>query len=181
MASGCIFPVSNTQRWYPSSTAVCVLGKVLQFSNSHANHSTTRHNYRVCYICPCPDFVLPPNLPPPMSHRLIMTNRFFFTLLLLASFSTLYGQKPVIQRADPTNWWVGMKKPELQILLYGKDLKGSMVRIDHPGVSIRQVHEVENPNYLFIDLHIAPDTKPGRIGIALSKEVKVEKAGKLVT
>lgn len=116
-----------------------------------------------------------------MSHRLIMPNRFFFTLLLLASFSALYAQKPSIQRADPTNWWVGMKNPELQILLYGKDLKGSRVRIDHQGVSIRQVHEVENPNYLFIDLHIAPETKPGRIGIALSKEVQVEKAGKMVT
>jgi glycosidase len=40
---------------------------------------------------------------------------------------------------------------------------------------------VENPNYLFLDLYIAPETQPGRIGIALSKEIQVQKGGKTVT
>ncbi|HAD15050.1 MAG TPA: hypothetical protein DCF33_21715, partial [Saprospirales bacterium] len=110
-----------------------------------------------------------------------MLTRIYFLLLFCTFYSALFAQKPSIQRADPTNWWVGMKNPEVQILLYGKNLKGSTVDINHPGVSIRQVYEVENPNYLFLDLYIAPETQPGRIGIALSKEIQVQKGGKTVT
>ena len=55
---------------------------------------------------------------------------------------------------DPSNWWVGMQNTALQLLVYGESLKGSGVRTDYPGVHIRQVYEVENPNYLIIDLDI---------------------------
>ena len=47
-----------------------------------------------------------------------------------------------------------MQNTALQLLVYGENLKGSGVRTDYPGVHIRQVYEVENPNYLIIDLDI---------------------------
>ncbi len=92
-------------------------------------------------------------------------------IFLCISGSLIVGiaQAPTIQRIDPTNWWVGMKNPDLQILIYGVNLKGSRVNIKYPGVTIKQVYEVENPNYLFVDLHIAPDTKAGMFNIELSK------------
>lgn len=95
---------------------------------------------------------------------------FCFLFVLIKGFS----QNPTIQRVDPTNWWVGMKNPNLQLLVYGKDLKGSKVAINYAGVTIRQVYEVENPNYLFIDLNIAPDTKAGKFSIELSKTVQIK-------
>ncbi|MCA0238319.1 MAG: cyclomaltodextrinase N-terminal domain-containing protein [Bacteroidetes bacterium] len=101
----------------------------------------------------------------------------FFCLALLH----ISAQNPAIQRIDPTNWWVGMKNPELQLLVYGKDLKGSAVQISYPGVVIRQVYEVENPNYLFVDLYIAPETQAGTFNLELSKTVQVKRGKKMVT
>lgn len=92
----------------------------------------------------------------------------------------LSAQNPSVQRIDPTNWWVGMKNPELQLLVYGKDLKGSSVSINYPGIRVLEVHEVENPNYLFVDLHIAPETKAGTFRIELSKVVPVKRGKKTV-
>ena len=73
-----------------------------------------------------------------------------------------------------------MKNPELQLLVYGKDLKGSSVSINYPGIRVLEVHEVENPNYLFVDLHIAPETKAGTFRIELSKVVPVKRGKKTV-
>jgi neopullulanase len=86
-------------------------------------------------------------------------------------FVHIQAQTPTIKRIDPTNWWVGMKNPNLQLLVYGANLKGSTVAINYPGVMIRQVNEVENPNYLFIDLEILPETKAGKFTIELTKMV----------
>lgn len=93
----------------------------------------------------------------------------------------LFSQNPEIQRVDPTNWWVGMKNPEIQLLVYGKNLKGSELKISYPGVTVRQVYEVENANYLFVDLYIAPETKAGKFDLELSKSASVQRGKKTVT
>ena len=92
-----------------------------------------------------------------------------------------YTQNPIIKRVDPTNWWVGMKNPNLQLLIYGKDIKGSKVAISYAGVSIEQVYEVENPNYLFVDLKIRPETKAGTFMIELSKIVQIKGKKDVIT
>jgi neopullulanase len=98
-----------------------------------------------------------------------------FLLALCLPTLFLLAQNPAIQRVDPANWWVGMKNTKLQLLVYGKNLKGSDVKINYPGVVVQQVHEVENANYLFIDLEIAPDTKAGKFDIEVSKSVAVKR------
>ncbi|MBC7774415.1 MAG: cyclomaltodextrinase N-terminal domain-containing protein [Phycisphaerae bacterium] len=100
----------------------------------------------------------------------------FFSFQLFANDLT-----PFIQRVDPANWWVGMKNPELQLLIYGKNLKGSDLKINYPGVTVRQVYEVENTNYLFVDLYIAPETKAGKFDIELSLTMGFRKGKKFVT
>lgn len=110
-----------------------------------------------------------------------MTKTTTLLLALCLSLAHAFAQNPVIQRVDPTNWWVGMKNPELQLLVYGKDLKGSALSINYPGVSVRQVYEVENPNYLFVDLYLSPEVKAGKFDIVLSKTVSVKKGKKTVS
>jgi glycosidase len=65
-----------------------------------------------------------------------------------------------IERIEPLNWWVGMKQP-LQLLFYGNNLQGATVRCVEQGVSVTGTHQAESPNYLFADVQIAPDAKPG--------------------
>jgi neopullulanase len=96
-------------------------------------------------------------------------------LVLLIGSASLRAQSPGITRVEPTHWWTGMKEPRLQVLLYGKDLAGSNVVITQPGVRLEKVHTVENPNYLFVDLTIGPDARPGTFPIVLTKEVPVRR------
>ncbi|MCL1938003.1 MAG: glycoside hydrolase family 13 protein [Candidatus Azobacteroides sp.] len=66
-----------------------------------------------------------------------------------------------ITRMEPAFWWVGMKNPELQILVYGKDIAHSEVQLEYPGVRLKKTVRVENPNYLFIYLEIGKEAQPG--------------------
>ena len=76
----------------------------------------------------------------------------------------------LLTKVEPAFWWSNMHNPDLQLLLYGKNLKGSTVEIDYPGVTVKGTQTTENANYLFVNLHIAPETKAGRFNINLGKE-----------
>jgi neopullulanase len=95
-------------------------------------------------------------------------------VLMCFAISQMGAQNPTIQRVNPTNWWVGMKNPALQLLIYGTQIKGAKLAINYAGVTVQKVNEVENPNYLFVDLTIAPDTKAGTFLIELTKTIQVE-------
>jgi hypothetical protein len=73
-------------------------------------------------------------------------------------------------RIEPPNWWVGMENPNLQLLIYDEQIRDAVVTVDHPGVMLQAVHRVQNPNYLFLDIVIAPDAKPGTVAINLQKD-----------
>ena len=96
---------------------------------------------------------------------------------LICSF-TSFSQSPSIQRIDPTNWYVGMKNPKLQLLVYGKNISNCEVKINYAGVTLEKINKVENPNYLFLDLNIAPETQAGQMNIELSKTIQVQKGKK---
>ncbi len=68
-----------------------------------------------------------------------------------------------VSRVEPTCWWVGMKNPKVQLMVYGKNISDANLTIDYAGVNITGVHKTSNPNYLFVDLNIAPETKAGML------------------
>ena len=82
-------------------------------------------------------------------------------------------------RIDPAFWWVGMKNPKLQLLVHatGIGTKRS-VSIDptspktapYSGATIESVQPLENPDYLIVNLAIAPDAKPGKMILAFNTE-----------
>lgn len=90
----------------------------------------------------------------------------FFSYLLACSLAT-YAQ---VQRVEPASWWIGMKNPEVQLLLYGKNLAPATVSTDYKGITIEKVASVANPNYLFVNLTIAPTSKAGKAVFKLKKE-----------
>lgn len=93
--------------------------------------------------------------------------RITFTLLIFLSayVSVALAQAVQIQRVNPTNWWVGMKNPNLQLLVYGPNAGTLTYTINYAGVKLQKTHTVENPNYAFLDLTIAPTAKAGTIRI----------------
>src|SRR5882757_9789519 len=66
----------------------------------------------------------------------------------------------------PTNWWAGMKDPSLQLMIRGMHWEHApSVTVNYPGVQLLKVQPAENPHYLFLDLRISPQTKPGMMKI----------------
>ncbi|ALW85577.1 alpha-amylase [Hymenobacter sedentarius] len=101
-------------------------------------------------------------------------------LLLFLVFSALLSglasaQSVSIERVNPTNWWVGMKNPNVQLLIHGPGAGTLTYTIAYPGVKLVKCSTVENPNYAFLDLSIAASTKPGRL------QIVGKKAGQTVT
>ena len=56
------------------------------------------------------------------------------------------------QKVEPAFWWKGMKNPELQILLYGKNIANQTIEISD-GIQIKNLQKVENPNYVFVTVN----------------------------
>ena len=88
-----------------------------------------------------------------------------FTLLFMLVSGYLFAQIPALERIEPANWWIGMKNPKLQLIVHGHQIAKRQVKLDYPGVTLNAVHKVENPNYLFLDLEIAPSTQAGKFPI----------------
>jgi len=77
-----------------------------------------------------------------------------------------------IDRIEPPNWWVGFKETKLQLLVKGNDISAFSPVIEYDGISIEKVHKAKSPNYLFIDLKINSDTKPGSFNIVFDAKGK---------
>ncbi len=90
-----------------------------------------------------------------------------YSLLLLCVISLpVFSQEQSIQ-CYPTNWWVGMKHANVQIMLYGKNIGAvKTFQTQYPGVAIKKIHKVENNDYVFLDVSIASATQPGWMKIA---------------
>jgi glycosidase len=92
-----------------------------------------------------------------------MTRLFAVSALLISTFVTLAQSS--IKRVDPPNWWVGMKNPKVQLLLYGPGAGNLTYTINYPGVTLAKTNKVENISYVFLDLIIAKTAKAGVVKI----------------
>lgn len=69
-------------------------------------------------------------------------------------------------KIEPSNWWVGMKDTQLQIMLYGHNIREAGICINYPGVIITQISKPDSPNYLFVYLDIK-EAKAGTMPIEI--------------
>jgi glycosidase len=90
------------------------------------------------------------------------------SLLVFASFS----QAQKIDKINPTNWYVGMKNPDLQVLIYGNKIANhNLSLLPYSGVKLKKVQKAENPNYLFADLEISKLAKPGTLKFKIGQTI----------
>jgi len=85
--------------------------------------------------------------------------KFFLLSLYLCSINLLFAQMK-IERVEPLSWWTGMRTP-LQLMFYGKDLQHAEVRCLEKGLTVLRVHQAESKNYLFVDVLVEADARPG--------------------
>ena len=86
--------------------------------------------------------------------------------------ASIIQERHDVERIEPTNWWVGFKNLELQLLVKHQNISKATPSISYAGVSIEKVHKADSPNYLFIDLNIDKTTKPGKFNIIFKQENK---------
>ena len=91
----------------------------------------------------------------------------------------LIGMKAAVKidKIEPTDWYVGMKNPQVQLMLYGKEVASvEEVTTDYPGVRVDSVVHLDSPNYLLVYLNLQ-DAKPGTMSLKLrakSLELRVD-------
>ena len=74
-----------------------------------------------------------------------------------------------VDRIEPTDWYVGMKNPSLQLMIYGKDVRDAQVTVDYPGVTIDSLVRQDSPSYLLVYLNVA-DAKAGEMVLKIDKQ-----------
>jgi len=93
--------------------------------------------------------------------------RLFSLLIFISVYITLTAQNIDMY---PTHWWVGMKNPYLQIMLHAENIanKIPMIKMTDMGIKITDgitlvnIERVENANYIFFDIRITKEAKPGK-------------------
>lgn len=99
--------------------------------------------------------------------KFIVIKKLFYFLLFTSICITLAAQNIEIY---PTHWWVGMKNPNLQLMIRSEKIadKIPMIKMSAAGVKIadgitlKKIERVENPNYIFLDIVIDKNAKAGK-------------------
>ena len=99
-----------------------------------------------------------------------MCRLFLIMAIMMANVLTMSAaKKTVINRIEPTNWYVGMKNPTVQLMVYGAGIRDvASVTTDYPGVTIDSLVRLDSPNYLLIYLNLG-DAQPGTMTLNFDK------------
>ena len=76
------------------------------------------------------------------------------SVIVLLSVTLVMNAAVNISRIDPTDWYVGLKNPQLQLMVYGEGIRDAEVGTDYPGVVIDSVVRLDSPNYLLVYLNL---------------------------
>ena len=80
------------------------------------------------------------------------------------------AKKSVIDRIEPTDWFVGMKNPTVQLMVYGQGIRDVKdVTTDYPGVKIDSLVRLDSPNYLLVYMNLK-DAQPGTMTLNFKNE-----------
>lgn len=85
-------------------------------------------------------------------------------LLSLSFIMTALGMNAAVKidRVEPTDWYVGMKDPSLQLMVYGEGIREARVSTDYPGVRVDSLVRLDSPNYLLVYLDLS-GAQPGEM------------------
>ena len=73
-----------------------------------------------------------------------------------------------VDRIEPTNWFVGMHNPSVQLMVFGPSIRDAEVKTDYAGVKIDSVVRLESPNYLLVYLNTT-GAQPGTMTLSFTK------------
>ncbi|WP_299366646.1 glycoside hydrolase family 13 protein [Winogradskyella sp.] len=75
-----------------------------------------------------------------------------------------------IEKVEPPHWWTGFKNHDLQLLVKHPNIGAASPKISHSGITLVKANKADSPNYLFLDLEISENVKPGKFNIVFKQE-----------
>ena len=100
--------------------------------------------------------------------------RFFLFMAILMTCVVAKGadKKTVIDRIEPTNWFIGLKNSSVQLMVYGKGIRDvADVTTDYPGVIIDSLVRLDSPNYLLVYMNVR-NAQPGTMTLQFKTQKK---------
>ena len=98
-----------------------------------------------------------------------MKKKLLLLTALVAPMLTMSAAKIKIDRIEPTDWFVGMKNPTVQLMVYGQGIRNVQnVTTDYPGVVIDSLVRLDSPNYLLIYMNLR-NAQPGTMALTFDK------------
>ena len=96
-------------------------------------------------------------------------------LAILVGLAISINSFSQIERVEPAYWWVGMKNPQLHLLLHGNEICNRTVNFSYMGVKLIKTNRACSPNYLFVTLEIdQKKVKAGKFQILLKQSEKAD-------
>ena len=91
-----------------------------------------------------------------MRRLFILTALVALNMTVMAAKKTMVRtNRPVVNRIEPTDWYVGLKNPVVQLMVYGNGIRDvQSVTTDYPGVTIDSLVRLDSPNYLLIYINV---------------------------
>ena len=94
------------------------------------------------------------------------------------TMSAAKATKLSVSRIDPTDWYVGMKNPSVQLMVYGQGIRDVKdVVVDYPGAVVDSIVRLDSPNYLLVYMNLK-GAQPGTMTLQFvpvkGKAVKVD-------
>ncbi|PYT04002.1 MAG: hypothetical protein DMF65_03015, partial [Acidobacteria bacterium] len=100
----------------------------------------------------------------PKTMRTMKATTARLTLLIsffLMTVSVCAAQAPAVEKVEPPNWWAGHSVNPVRVLVRGKNLSGARVEAVGRGIRTGLVRVNEKGTYLFVDVSIEPNARPG--------------------
>ena len=102
-----------------------------------------------------------------------MKRSFLILALAALNLTAMAAKKTVVNRIEPTDWFVGLKNSTVQLMVYGTGIRdAASVTTDYPGVVIDSLVRLDSPNYLLVYMNLK-DAQPGTM--TLKFELKKKK------
>jgi len=84
-----------------------------------------------------------------------------FATCVLVATSSVAAQSPEIQKVEPPSWWAGHSINPVRAMVRGKNLSGARVEALGAGMRTGLIRVNEAGTYLFVDVFIDEQAKPG--------------------
>jgi neopullulanase len=95
-----------------------------------------------------------------------------FVTVIIASLVPMFAQPPQVApsvtKVEPPSWWAKHSVNPVRLLVRGKNLTGATVRSSDPSIQTSGIKVNRSGSYVFLDLRISPNAKPGSYPLTLA-------------